>query len=57
MTTTSARSVRQPARWGLAAVAGLGIVVAAVVNHDFMAYNAEKPKVLIAAPSPGDTRA
>jgi hypothetical protein len=31
VTTTSARPVNQPARWGLAAVAGLGIVVAAVL--------------------------
>src|SRR6476646_8258319 len=31
--------------------------MAAVVSHDFMAYSAEKPKVLIAAPSPGDMRA
>ena len=31
MTTTSARPVQQPARWGLAAAAGLGIAVAAVL--------------------------
>ena len=31
MTTTSARPVHQPARWGLAAAAGLGIAVAAVL--------------------------
>jgi hypothetical protein len=31
--------------------------MAAVVNHDFMAYSAEKPNVVISAPSPGETRA
>jgi len=31
VTTTSARPVHQPARWGLAAAAGLGIAVAAVL--------------------------
>jgi len=31
VTTTSAKPVDQPARWGLAATAGLGIVVAAVL--------------------------
>ncbi len=31
--------------------------MAAVVSQDFIAYNAEKPNLLITAPSPGETRA